>query len=101
MMEHKHTPGPWVAEPEQASDGRGIAICAPHNGWIVATITPEDGRPADVIDEANAALISAAPDLLAALEAMLVSVYRNAPMLSHTMEYDAARAAIAKARGQA
>jgi len=43
----KHTPGPWFAEPEEASDGRGIAIVAPGAGWIVATITPDEDREAE------------------------------------------------------
>lgn len=60
-----YTPGPWTAEPEEMSDGRGIAIVAP--GEIVATILPEDG-PADAQDYANARLIAAAPELLAALQ---------------------------------
>jgi hypothetical protein len=64
-----HTPGPWVAEPEEASEHRGIAICAPANGWIVATITPEDDRQADEIDWANARLIAESPNLAGVLEA--------------------------------
>jgi len=67
----KHTCGPWIAEMEEASDHRGIAICAPANGWIVATITPEEDRQADEIDWANARLITAAPDLLTACERAL------------------------------
>ena len=66
-MKKEHTPGPWFAEPEEASDHRGIAIVAPGNGWIVATITPDDDRKTDAIDWANARLIAAAPDLLEAL----------------------------------
>jgi hypothetical protein len=64
-----HTPGPWVAEPEEASEHRGIVISAPANGWIVATITPEDDRQADEIDWANARLIAEAPNLVDVLEA--------------------------------
>ncbi|MBM4286471.1 MAG: hypothetical protein FJ128_14685 [Deltaproteobacteria bacterium] len=93
-----HTPGPWVAEPEEASEHRGIAICAPANGWIVATITPEDDRQADEIDWANARLIAAAPDLLAALRE-----YQKANRLHHDEEarlYELAEVAIAKAEGE-
>ena len=43
--------------------------------------------------EANARLIAAAPDLLAALQGVLLVADRQ------TMEFDAARAAIAKATG--
>jgi hypothetical protein len=66
-MEAKHTPGPWFVEPEEASEHRGIAICAADA--TVATILPEEDGPAlDETDWANARLIAAAPDLLAALE---------------------------------
>lgn len=66
-MEKEHTPGPWFAKPEEASDRRGIAIVALGNGWIVATITPDEDRKTDVIDWANARLIAAAPILLETL----------------------------------
>jgi hypothetical protein len=57
------------------------------------------GRPLDDTD-ANARLIAAAPELLAALEALLAT-----PMISTLPNIgygpvDAARAAIAKARGE-
>lgn len=68
MTASHHTPGPWHSEPEQASEGRNLAVCAPSNGWIVATIAPEDGRPLDAIDHANARLIAAAPVLLSLLK---------------------------------
>jgi hypothetical protein len=47
---------PWVAEPEEASDGWGIAICSPGEGAIVATIHPAD-HPADARDWTDAAQI--------------------------------------------
>lgn len=47
---------PWVAEPEEASDGWGIAICSPKSDAIVATIHPCD-HPADARDWTEAALI--------------------------------------------
>jgi hypothetical protein len=60
----QHTPGPWTAEPEEASEGRGIAICG--KDAIVATILPAEGGPGlDDTDRANAALIAQAPALLA------------------------------------
>ncbi len=80
-MTSPHTLGPWHAEPEQASHGRGIAICAPLTGWIIATITPEDGRELDATDWANARLMAAAPELLAALKALASTArtFRNVP----------------------
>ena len=52
----KHSETPWVAEPEEASDGWGIAICSPKSDAIVATIHPCD-HPADARDWTEAALI--------------------------------------------
>ena len=62
-MEAKHTPGPWHVEPEEASEHRGLAICA--EDAVVATITPDDSGhfPLDDIDQANAQLIAASPTM--------------------------------------
>jgi len=58
----KHTPGPWHVVKHH--DGR-VAIChGPGSGFWVATISPY--WPERV--QANARLIAAAPDLLAALQ---------------------------------
>ena len=93
----KHTCGPWIAEPEEASDHRGIAICAPANGWIVATITPEEDQQADEIDWANARLIAAAPDLLVACERALekLSLIGGLPATVRVLQE-----AISKAKGE-
>ena len=73
-----HTPGPWAIF---------------HTGsinQIVPAMRP--GMIADLIDnEANAYLIAAAPDLLEALKGVMRVADRA------TVEFDAARAAIAKA----
>ena len=47
---------PWVAEPEEAGDGWGIAICSPESEAIVATIHPSD-HPADARAWTDAAFI--------------------------------------------
>lgn len=98
-MNTEHTPGPWMIK---WRDGG-------------AKINPEDGHGflADVrmrptythnTEEygANARLIAAAPDLLEALEGLL----KNAPRpksirkdFSYTLYLEAAKTAIAKARG--
>lgn len=84
--ETKHTAGPWMAK-----DGHGgsFDIVGSGHDWVA---TVHNGHDAD---EANAALIASAPDLLAALEAVLRVADRA------TDEFDAARAAIRKARGEA
>ena len=80
----KHTPGPWVGFLDQ--------------GHLVA-IMPA-GRPGNVCQfsvpptDADAHLIEAAPELLAALKVVVAIADRR------TDEFDAARAAIAKAEGR-
>jgi len=92
-----YTPGPWHYDE--------------HTDNIVATDTPDDGgdiicvglseggdSPSRRRWNANASLISAAPDLLEALETIM-----KYPSIPNTIGYemvDTARAAIAKARGQ-
>jgi hypothetical protein len=87
-MTAQHTPGPW--------EWRGD-----EGGWFlvpgVLAICNTDGTPGDdVIDRANARLIAAAPDLLAALEGLFLLL--DAGSLYEPQAY-AARAAIAKAKG--
>jgi len=65
-MSAKHTPGPWTAEPSSLvkfSPFDVIAKCQP-NGYICRT----SGNC-----EANASLIAAAPDLLAALRNLVAA----------------------------
>ena len=86
---NKHTSGPWSAS-EEFDDGEslGIAITAGRLGQVV--------RVFDVGQEgfANAALIAAAPDLLAALEQVL-----DRATMSGVLR-DKVKAAIAKAAGE-
>lgn len=67
----KSSKTPWVAEPEEASEGRRIAICSPSGDAIVAVIPPED-LPADARDWTEAAALIRAvnshEDLVTALE---------------------------------
>lgn len=78
----RQTPTPWVAEPEELSDGRGIVICSLTGDAILATITPLDRR-VDAVDWANARfivhaanahedLVEALDNVSAALETMMV-----------------------------
>ncbi len=103
----KHTPGPWkhnrgpVSESIYAPDG---------NGHLVAILYHGDADN----QAANARLIAAAPDLLEALEELLQHkpAFRTMPLgapnsyarqeqYSHIAAEDKARAAIAKAKGEA
>jgi hypothetical protein len=96
-----HTPGPWSLSGVMALD-------TPM--WIVSV--PGEQARIEISDysqesEANARLIAAAPDLLAALEglvevakAALEEVNRDGAEWHVAAELAEARAAIAKARGQ-
>ncbi len=108
MSEQKHTPGPWVSAPQRTNT---LIVAA--NGTRVAEsygVTDEEPR-------ANARLIAAAPELLAALKEILGAETweseghnrDNAPChvgicsrseCGHCKRYDAARAAIAKAESR-
>jgi len=80
-----HTPGPWELSylTVKTDDGFYVADCDK------SLLIP----PAQML--ANARLIAAAPDLLEALEMCVKVAGRK------TVEFDAARAAIAKAKGGA
>ena len=84
---NQHTPGPWHQWGHSI-----IGADANHNGRAVAKVG--DYTPA--INQANALLIAAAPDLLATCEAALAD--QRAPLL-HERTRAMARAAIAKAKG--
>lgn len=108
MSGAKHTPGPWRVGDIGANclfikGGVHVeASATPYQREYysnLATVTQRDphphldgGIPRDVT-AANALLISAAPELLAALQGVLRVADRA------TVEFDAARAAIAKATG--
>lgn len=83
-MAHKHTPGPWALE-------FGAHDAAIHAGGTIAMID-------DTMTgwQANARLIAAAPDLLAAAEKALQAIEGD---WERTREADELRNAIAKAKG--
>jgi hypothetical protein len=85
----KHTPGPWIV----ARDMRGTG------NMLVDGVVNAEGRGianCGTNGEGNARLIAAAPDLLEALESLL-NDQRDASLPALVR----ARAAIAKARGEA
>ena len=102
----QHTPGPWdfVGHDAGGSGYHLVEIGANHpsNTPALALVTAPAGRP-DSEAEANARLIAAAPELLAALECILKR-YESAGVQCYPearREVIAARAAIAKATGGA
>lgn len=98
-----HTPGPWTVEDGhtqrdsggirywQITDGQDAIAC---NQFCYAGSSPE-------VNAANARLIAAAPDLLAALE-MMIADFADYPASERPcLAFDRARAAIARAKGPA
>lgn len=93
MNNLKHTPGPWTfaEKPDYTLVGpEGHSICTYHVS-----------QKSEAIDLANARLIAAAPELLAALELArdtLSAMHHNDIRVSFNEELDTIDNAIAKAR---
>jgi hypothetical protein len=77
----KHTPGPWLIEPDVYSVG------------VYSLLTAIDTSDAE--EQANARLIAAAPELLQALKKVLKTYDEQL----YTQDWDAIRRVIAKAEG--
>ena len=98
MTDTKHTPGPWAVhcDPchyDTASDVKSDC------GKLFASV---GGKAQWQEQEANARLISAAPDMLAALIAAENYIANTESEFGFTLKCgESARAALAKARGQA
>lgn len=97
--ENKHTPGPWAIDEfenyKNRSDGKTLINDA--NGKAIAY----------VFNEANARLLAAAPDLLEALEALLLQSVKGHSVATRLEFSEAGRdilkqckTALAKARDQ-
>jgi hypothetical protein len=99
-MSAVHSPGPWEVSTDKNIHGHTDLVVMTH-GYFIATLHGIHGG----VDEANAHLIAAAPDLFAACEAGLTRLERLAVDKPKTLfprlhaEMDAMRAAIAKAKG--
>lgn len=86
-MSAQHTPGPWICSGAAFGDADGIDYTIHADGMDIS--------------KANARLITAAPDLLAALETLLAASEKHIFSDECLAERNAARAAIAKAKGGA
>jgi hypothetical protein len=108
VSEAKHSPAPWRFQPTTGyscgpvRNSPGYVVYAA-DGYTVFHL-PTAGRVLDstAIDnpEADARLIAAAPDLLAALEKVNRWFEKNRDKFSHGQHLPYVRAAIAKARGE-
>ena len=90
----KHTSGPWHRN--ISADGKYPTVFAGRNQHVAVASQQKDSAET----EANISLIAAAPDLLDALQDLLdvVGVRIDDPRI---VQFDRARAAIAKAGGAA
>jgi hypothetical protein len=91
----KHTPGQWTT-----GKGQFLVREVDNKRFIARTAMPGYYRGrSDEEAEANAKLIAAAPAMLDVLE-RLVTYYQSESRPEAVFKLDAARAAIAKARGE-
>src|SRR5699024_2296674 len=93
--EFKGTPGPWQTDRNNCHAGQIATIhhCL-SNDWV--EIWSPDWPDDEDVQEANARLIAAAPDLMAALQALMDEESRGR-IMPIGPAWDMARAAIAKA----
>jgi hypothetical protein len=93
-MSTQHTPGPWASN---SADSFELGVYG--SGYRIAKMTGGEINR----DIANARLIAAAPDLLEALQGMLLgfSLTQNPDAYPSNAPCNKARAAIAKATGAA
>ena len=101
MTQPKHTPGPWRADAALVNNGPTVYAIAPD-----VPLSKRWGAPplAEVTAEADAALIAAAPKMLAALDMILFAVTDDADTNDGRIDRGAieslARAAIREATGE-
>lgn len=106
MSEAKHTPGPWSLErvPIQSRGGSNTAYkigpftCCLYDDW-----RPREAGTSEGENAANARLMAAAPDLLAACKMALRDVGDGGPSSDYASAYTVSqiKAAIARAEGRA
>ncbi len=96
LSDMSHTPGPWIVNAHR-TQGSAFVITTPLDNWVPASD-----------DAANARLIAAAPELLAALKALAADYKAGADSgdsgqwsADDQPVYQAAMVAIAKAEGPA
>ena len=111
MSDTKHTPGPWEYEAtegsrwgwvtEEGRDGHGRVICRMEPNKIVshADKRRRDSVVLDAQDCADARLLAAAPELLAACREALEYLECNTVTPREARYIDTLLAAIAKAEG--
>lgn len=105
MSTASHAPGPWTAGVAETDLGVQISVCingkdsdGDNTGFLIAQM------PFNAEDWANARLIAAAPDMLAALKQLDIcardGLLDDARRAEFNVAYKIARSAIAKAEGK-
>lgn len=94
-MNTEHTKGPWKV------DTKGRFWSIESTQCEICAMPDMDGREATPNEQANARLIAAAPELLAALEHIVSEIAGGGDMSAATVEHlgSIARAAITRATG--
>jgi len=92
MKDTEFTPGPWLWDGEIGTD---------HEGMVVGAGQGRDGSPALVFpNDADRALVLAAPDMFQALQEIVDAVARTTSGdVCQVSDFDFARAALSKAKG--
>lgn len=97
-METRFTPGPWMVT---RSDRRKTLCVISEDTWICGELQSDNPLAIPIVEsEANARLIAAAPDLYEALNELLFED-SDKPEVERLKTLVKARAALAKARGEA
>jgi hypothetical protein len=106
MSDVKHTPGPWAIFQDETDDANEIEISSlsRFNSSVIPICAISIGYdgPVEIEQQANARLISAAPELLEAAKVALayLDVCLGAPSWTGESPYPLLRAAISKALGE-
>jgi hypothetical protein len=101
----QHTPGPWIWRGKSGSLHRVGEPPYPYGARVLAPTYEYDSGVDTEVSDADACLIAAAPDLLAALRAMVAEFEKfsryGSPIARDANEaMRAARSAIARATGE-
>ena len=100
MSERKYTPGPWIVNPLHTRSPYGVCTAKSSADLAKVYVTDPDTRKRTPEYEGNLRLIAAAPELLEALERVVQITEIEDAHLANFGEFEAARAAIAKAKGE-
>ena len=99
MKQSKHTPAPWVAS-EACEVSGWISIKAHDERYDHSTPLASVYFRGDAVNEANARLIAAAPELLAALQNVMPHIGAGYSGINRESVLKPVKEAIAKARGE-